>query len=110
MPAIGIFDSGLGGLIVLRALGQALPHESFIYLADTARVPYGSKSPAELRGYLSQSLRFLQDRNVKAFVVACNSLCSVMQTNSWAGRPVFGVIEPARLAIGLLFLGGTCST
>jgi glutamate racemase len=109
-PAIGLFDSGIGGLTVLRALRQALPNENFIYLGDTARLPYGSKSPATIERYLEQNIRFLAERGVKAVVVACNSASSVLVSESGVCDPhalrarfqipVYNVIEPgARSAL-----------
>src|SRR5690606_12862721 len=70
---IGIFDSGVGGLTVLRALRAALPDENFLYLGDTARVPYGTRSPETVRRYAGQAARLLFARGVKALVVACNT-------------------------------------
>ncbi|MDJ0839447.1 MAG: glutamate racemase [Acidobacteriota bacterium] len=94
MPTIGIFDSGIGGLTVLCALKKVLPSESFNYLGDTARLPYGSKSPETIRRYLSQNIDFLEHQGVKALVVACNSASTVLREEHWAGRPIYGVIGP----------------
>lgn len=100
LSAIGIFDSGVGGLTVLQALKNALPGESFVYLGDTARLPYGSKSPETIRRYLSQNIGFLEDFGVKALVVACNSASSVLVEDRWDGTPIYGVIQPgARAAV-----------
>tara|TARA_B110000438_G_scaffold289093_1_gene323284 strand:+ start:1413 stop:2219 length:807 start_codon:yes stop_codon:yes gene_type:complete len=74
---IGIFDSGLGGLTVLKSLQQLLPHESFIYIGDTAHVPYGNKSKDVVRKYSQQITKFLIKKNVKLIVVACNTASSV---------------------------------
>ena len=71
--AIGVFDSGMGGLTVLRALQDKLPHESFVYLGDTARLPYGTKSVATVQQYALQMGRILVERRIKALVVACNT-------------------------------------
>lgn len=92
---IGLFDSGIGGLTVLKSLVSALPQESFLYLGDTARLPYGSKSPATIERYLKQNIRFLIEQNVKAVVVACNSASTVLldQTSKFE-IPVYNVIEP----------------
>lgn len=98
MPAIGIFDSGIGGLTVLRALKEALPDEAFVYLGDTARLPYGSKSPETIRRYLSQNIAFLERKKVKALVVACNSASTVLIEASWDGLPIYGVINPGARA------------
>jgi len=96
--SIGIFDSGIGGLTVLRALKEHLPQESFLYLGDTARLPYGTKSSDTIRRYLQQNLAFMTRRGVKALVVACNTASSVLTSNSHAGFPVFGVVEPGARA------------
>lgn len=92
---IGLFDSGIGGLTVLKSLMTALPEESFVYLGDTARLPYGSKSPATIERYLKQNIRFLTEQNVKAIVVACNSASTVLlgQKHDFP-VPVYNVIEP----------------
>jgi len=94
LPTIGIFDSGIGGLTVLRSLRARLPCESFNYLGDTARLPYGSKSPETIRRYLAQNIAFLEHQGVKALVVACNSASTVLTEDNWSGRPIYGVIEP----------------
>jgi len=73
---IGVFDSGLGGLTVVKELARRLPHEKIIYVGDTARVPYGTKSPSTIRRYASQIAFFLLQKKVKAIVVACNSASS----------------------------------
>ena len=70
---IGVFDSGMGGLTVLRALKAAMPSEDFVYLGDTARLPYGTKSPATVSAYACQAAGHLVHRGVKALVVACNT-------------------------------------
>lgn len=95
---IGLFDSGIGGLTVLKSLLPRLPNESFVYLGDTARLPYGSKSPDTIERYLRQNIRFLLDRNVKAIVVACNTASTVLLGRPAADFgftvPVYNVIEP----------------
>src|SRR5689334_25242172 len=70
---LGVFDSGIGGLTVARALFERLPRESVLYFGDTARVPYGPKSPETVRRYSGEILQFLLGRGVKAVVVACNT-------------------------------------
>src|SRR5690348_1672333 len=100
---IGVFDSGMGGLTVMRALSDRLPHESFIYLGDTARLPYGTKSADTVRRYALQASAALVARGVKLLVVACNtasvSLPALRET--LAPLPVIGVIEPgASAALG----------
>ena len=74
---IGVFDSGVGGLTVLRALRAALPAEDFLYLGDTARLPYGTKSPATVSRYAIQAADRLAGRGIKCLVVACNTASSV---------------------------------
>lgn len=100
---IGIFDSGVGGLTVLRALRKALPEEDFLYLGDTARVPYGTRSPETVRRYARQASNLLFRRGIKALVVACNTASAAALDALRADHPetlVEGVIEPgARAAI-----------
>jgi glutamate racemase len=94
---IGVFDSGVGGLTVLRALRQRLPGESTIYLGDTARVPYGTKSPASIVRYAAQASDHLVSRGIKALVVACNTASAVAIDQlraRFAPLPVIGVVEP----------------
>lgn len=95
---IGIFDSGLGGLTALKALKEKLPSEDFIYLGDTARLPYGNKSPRTLKKYLEQNVAFLTQQNVKAVVVACNSASSILTPEFSKSIPILGVIEPGAKA------------
>lgn len=91
---IGVFDSGLGGLTVLRSLRARFPHEDFLYLGDTARLPYGSKSPETIRRYSEQNARFLKSRGVKALVIACNSASTQMREAEFEGLPCYNVIGP----------------
>ena len=70
---IGVFDSGVGGLTVAREIMRQIPDERIVYFGDTARVPYGSKSPNTIIRYSRQIIRFLRTKNVKAIVVACNT-------------------------------------
>ncbi len=93
---IGVFDSGLGGLTVLKVLRERFPHEHFIYLGDTARIPYGSKSPRTIQRYLEQTLKFLVQTGVKAVVIACNS-ASTQAANVKAHVPLYNVITPSAL-------------
>lgn len=97
---IGVFDSGLGGLTVVNQLMQKLPRESIIYFGDTARVPYGTKSPETIRRYAIQITRFLQTRGVKFIVVACNTVSSVAMEKilEIATVPVVEVIKPGSKA------------
>ena len=99
--AIGVFDSGVGGLTVLRALLERLPHEDFVYLGDTARLPYGTKSPGSIRQYSLQAARQLHARGVKCLVVACNTASAIALdalTQEFAPVPVIGVLEPGAAA------------
>ncbi len=94
--AIGIFDSGVGGLTVLKAVIKALPQEDTIYLGDTARVPYGTKSPETVTRYSHEITSFLVKRDIKLLVAACNTASSV-SLDSLKKRfdlPIVGVIEP----------------
>jgi len=98
---IGVFDSGVGGLTVLRALLDQLPGEDFVYLGDTARLPYGTKSPASIRQYSLQAARLLHERGVKCLVVACNTAsASALDalTREFDPVPVIGVLEPGAAA------------
>lgn len=97
---IGVFDSGMGGLTVMRALIARLPHESFVYLGDTARLPYGTKSADTVRRYAIQAARALEARGVKAVVIACNtaSVSADAVAEALAPLPVIGVIGPGAKA------------
>ena len=99
---IGVFDSGIGGLTVVRALTQRLPHENIVYFGDTARVPYGPKSPQVVREYAAQDAGFLIAQGVKMVVIACNTVSAVAMdvVQKQAKVPVVGVILPgARAAV-----------
>ncbi len=93
---IGVFDSGVGGLTVLRALVRALPNEDFVYVGDTARLPYGGKPQAMVRGFAFEWTGELVARGVKAVVVACNtaSAAALPDLAAAAPVPVWGVVEP----------------
>ena len=92
---IGVFDSGLGGLTVVKELVRRLPHEGILYFGDAARVPYGTKSPDTIRRFSREAVHFLLSRDVKAIVVACNTASAhaldVLERE--APVPVVGVIE-----------------
>lgn len=99
---IGVFDSGIGGLTVVRALMKQLPHENIVYYGDTARVPYGTKSPQVIREYAAQDADFLVSQGIKMLVVACNTVSAVALdiVQKRARVPVVGVIIPgARAAV-----------
>jgi len=97
---IGIFDSGVGGLTVLKALSERLPGERFLYLGDTARLPYGSKSAATVRRYALNATAHLVARGIKLLVVACNTASSeaLDDVTSASPVPVVGVVEPGARA------------
>ena len=98
---IGVFDSGMGGLTVMRALMARLPNESFVYLGDTARLPYGSKSPDTVTRYAVQCARALMAHKIKLLVVACNTASATALpalTAALQPTPVIGVIEPGAQA------------
>lgn len=98
---IGVFDSGIGGLTVVRALRQRLPNESILYLGDNARTPYGTKSAATITGFALEDAQFLVERDVKLIVVACHSASSAALTELRRRLPVpvVGVIEPGARAL-----------
>lgn len=98
---IGVFDSGVGGLTVVREIMRNIPNEKIIYFGDTARVPYGSKSKNTIIRYVRQIVRFLRTRDVKAIVIACNtaSAYALETIKKELDIPIIGVIEPgARVA------------
>ena len=115
---IGVFDSGVGGLTVLRAIRSRLPDETTVYLGDTARVPYGPKSPETIRRYTAEAIDFLLGKRVKAVVIACNTATArahgfILQR---VQIPVIGVVGPGaraaarastRGAIGVIGTRGT---
>jgi glutamate racemase len=118
---LGVFDSGLGGLTVVRELRRALPAEDIVYLGDTARVPYGTKGAATVVRYALSCARHLVARDVKALVVACNTVSAVApeRLRVELDTPVLGVVEPgARAAveasrtgrIGVLATAGTIAS
>lgn len=93
---LGVFDSGVGGLTVVREIRRQLPNESIIYLGDTARVPYGNKSAETVVRFAREDTRFLNERGVKAVIIACNtaSAHALHPLQQEFALPVFGVIEP----------------
>lgn len=98
---VGVFDSGVGGLTVLRALIAALPHEDFLYLGDTARLPYGTKSPQTVARYSVRAAEALVARGIKGLVVACNTASATALPalrERFPTLPVVGVIEPGARA------------
>lgn len=115
---IGVFDSGVGGLTVARAILDLLPHEPLLYIGDTARSPYGPRPVEEIRLFASEIVDYLVHRDVKMLVVACNSVevSGIDDIPSGAGIPVVGVIDPGtRAAVhatrnGILGMIGTEAT
>ena len=98
---IGVFDSGVGGLTVLKQLIRFLPNESFVYLGDTARVPYGNKSPETIKRYAREATHFLLEKQVKMIVVACNTVSSlaIQEVQETAGYiDVVGMIDFSAVA------------
>lgn len=98
--AIGIFDSGIGGLTVLKEIIQRLPHEDTVYLGDTARVPYGIRSPETITRYSLENATFLLKQDIKLLVVACNtaSAISLHVIEKAFPIPMIGVLEPGAMA------------
>ncbi len=94
---IGVFDSGLGGLTVVKALKELLPNESIVYFGDTARLPYGVKSKSLVKQFSKEIIKFLLEKNVKAVIVACNTATAMALhslKNEFINIPIVGVIEP----------------
>lgn len=103
---IGVFDSGVGGLTVARALRRRLPDQPITYLGDTARLPYGTKSAATVARYTERNVRFLLERGVEVVVVACNSASALVVESDSVGAPaearVLGVIGPGAAQAALV--------
>jgi glutamate racemase len=101
--AIGVFDSGVGGLTVLREILRRSPHESTIYLGDNLRAPYGTRSDAEVRAFSVEALDELADRDVKAIVVACNTSTAVAlgDLRRRYDLPILGVVRPGAVTASL---------
>ncbi len=94
---IGVFDSGVGGLTVVKQIVKLLPNESLVYFGDTARVPYGSKSKEIVTKFSSQIIRFLMTKNVKAVVIACNTVssnCYEILSEEFPQLPIIEVVTP----------------
>lgn len=94
---IGVFDSGVGGLTVVKSLRRRLPNEQIIYLGDTARLPYGTRSPATVERYAIQTASFLESLNIKMLVIACNTASAVAHGTlraMYPSMPTLGVIQP----------------
>lgn len=117
--AIGVFDSGIGGLTIVKALENKLPNENFIYFGDTLHMPYGEKTPEQILNYSKNIVEFLLSKNVKLIVIACNSASSIaasaLRSEYWKQVEIIGVIRPVIKFImneGILKLGiiGTQAT
>ncbi|MDO4711876.1 MAG: glutamate racemase [Peptostreptococcaceae bacterium] len=119
--AIGVFDSGLGGLTVLKEISKVLPNEEIVYFGDTARVPYGPRSSETVTKYTFQSINFLLENNIKAIVIACNtaSARSLKAAQERYNIPIIGVIKPGAKGslkvtknkrIGIIGTAGTVSS
>jgi len=95
--AIGVFDSGVGGLTTVKELNQLLPNENIIYLGDTARIPYGTRSKETIFKYAKQDFSFLEQHKVKMIIVACGTVSSIMMSNPQLAseKPFTGVLLPA---------------
>lgn len=93
---IGVFDSGLGGLTVMKELMAQLPNENIVYFGDTARLPYGTRSKETIIKYSMQCIRFLLSKGIKAVVIACNTASSmaIQAVRETFDIPIIGVIEP----------------
>jgi glutamate racemase len=107
--SIGIFDSGCGGLSVVRALRTVLPHEHILYFGDTARLPYGGKSPSTLLRYSLENTAFLTQKRIKLLIVACNTACSAAleEVRKASDVPVIGITEQGVEAVSRELLIGT---
>jgi glutamate racemase len=102
-PVLGVFDSGFGGLTVLRALIKRVPNASYLYFGDTARLPYGSKSAATVAHYAIGATRYLEQAGAQLLVIACNTATALALDDIKAAArvPVFGVVEPGAEAAAI---------
>ena len=96
---LGVFDSGLGGLSVVRRLKERLPHHEVLFFADQAHVPYGDREPADLAALLQSNVRFLNEAGVSMIVMGCNTSCAIAQQFGWpqSSAPIVDLIESAAL-------------
>lgn len=94
---IGVFDSGMGGLTVVKSIIEKMPNENIVYFGDTAHVPYGTRSKEQITEYVMNDVKFLSGFDIKAIVIACNTADSIAREKVEASYdlPVFGVVEPA---------------
>lgn len=98
---IGVFDSGVGGLTVLKRLKELLPNEDYIYFGDTKRVPYGEKSKEEIEKYARQIVNFMKEKNTKIIVIACNTTCASIDKSEYS-EILFNVLEAGAESAALL--------
>ena len=98
---IGLFDSGLGGLTVVRRVRERLPSEDLLFFADQAHVPYGGREPEELHALLSENLAWLDERGVRAIVMGCNTSCAIAERYNWPSTvaPILDLIDSAATAV-----------
>ena len=98
---IGVFDSGVGGLSILSELYRALPHEDFLYFADSAHCPYGERPPAEVEALTLRAVQWLEAQGCKLAVIACNTACafSLASVRAAVGIPVVGLVPALKLAV-----------
>ncbi len=94
---IGVFDSGIGGLTVVKSIIDSMPNENIIYFGDTAHVPYGTRSPRQVTEYVLSDVKFINTFDIKAIVIACNTADSIARSKveELYDLPVFGVVDPA---------------
>lgn len=94
---VGVFDSGIGGLTVVKSIIESMPNENIIYFGDTAHVPYGTRSPRQVTEYVLQDVKFISNFDIKAIVIACNTADSIARekVEELYDLPVFGVVDPA---------------
>jgi glutamate racemase len=98
---LGLFDSGLGGLTVVRQVRALLPHHALLFLADQAHVPYGDRTPDDLHRLLTQNVRWLDEQGADAIVMACNTSCAIAAEFGYpqVGAPILDLIESAAIAV-----------
>jgi len=98
---LGVFDSGLGGLSVVRRLKERLPHHEVLFFADQAHVPYGDRAPNDLASLLADNVRFLNEAGVSMIVMGCNTSCAIAQRFGWPSSraPIVDLIESAALVV-----------
>src|SRR5437660_9352080 len=107
-PIVGVFDSGVGGLTVLKALLEVIPNAEYLYFGDTARLPYGSKSVETVARYACEATRYLEQQGAELLVIACNTATALAfdQIKNTASVAVVGVIEPGAERAGVSWRSG----